>query len=225
MSILCKIKKNTIKQIYNRHNLYFFLFLLLLSFIGCNSNKKIYVLGEKNIYKYNIGVEYYTIAEEYEKLKNYDKAILYYKKCLEFDITAENQIVYKIAYNSALNENWADAIKYYAILLQQDPENQLLKKSIAYVYAKNDNLEKAIEIYAELYSNNSLNQENIENYLYVLIANKDTDTANKIFEEYKTNFPDSENLEKFTELLNTNEEKSLDTKNNLNNEDKIILDK
>jgi len=169
-----------------------------------------YIIGEKNTYKYNIGVEYYTIAEEYEKLKNYDKAITYYKKCLEFDVKTKNELIYKIAQNSALNKSWDDAIKYYKILLEQDPDNRIIKKSIAYIYASNDNLLMSIKMYAELYKNDIYDQECVENYIYVLIANKDMNTANIILEEYKINFPDSTKIETLAELINNTNEKNID---------------
>ncbi|OJF75970.1 MAG: hypothetical protein BKP49_09105 [Treponema sp. CETP13] len=186
----------------------FFIILLTFIFTSCISNGKFYTFGEYQKYKNNIGVEYYNIASEYEKQKDYKNAVSFYQKCLDYDILTENELRYKIALNSAKAKDWDVAIENYEFLLQQDKNNKIINKSLAYVYASNNNLEKAIKIYEEILSTDNLDEDCISNYIYVLIANKNSEKAISVFEDFKKSFPESTEIETLQKLVYPDEDKN-----------------
>lgn len=178
------------------------IFILFVSFSSCVSKQNFFIPGEYETYIQNIGIEYYTIAEEYSKLKNYKEAVIFYQKCLNYNVKTENELRYKIALNSAKDKDWENAIINYEFLQNQDTQNKTIKESLAYIYAKDGNKEKASELYKQLYEDNPFDSENAENYIYILIATNDIENAHILFDKYKIDFPDSENIEKINELLN-----------------------
>ena len=59
------------------------IFVSLFLLFSCQSGYSFRVPGESEIITKNIASEYFSIAEEYFKLKNYQKAIQYYKLAMK----------------------------------------------------------------------------------------------------------------------------------------------
>ena len=87
------------------------IFLLPVIFVSCASFR-VPVPGETAVRKNNIFVEYMNIADSYNDLGKYDKAITYYKMAKsnrKLKWTAN----YKLARAYAMNKNWEEAQKLY----------------------------------------------------------------------------------------------------------------
>ncbi len=88
------------------------------------------------------------IAACYQSLKNYEKAIEYYKKAMELD-SKNSDIPYYIASLFADSNNFEQAKVYANISLSKNPANTQAKEILDYVNAKDieKDLAKAVELY------------------------------------------------------------------------------
>lgn len=88
------------------------------------------------------------IAACYQSMKNYEKAIEYYKKAMELD-TKNSDIPYYIASLFADSNNFEQAKVYADMSLAKNPANTKAKEIIDYVNAKEveKHLAKAVELY------------------------------------------------------------------------------
>lgn len=188
--------------------------LLPVIFVSCASFR-VPVPGETAVRKNNIFVEYMNIADSYNDLGKYDKAITYYKMAKsnrKLKWTAN----YKLARAYAMNKNWEEAQKLYLELYRRDPENISIQMSIAYIYAMNGKLPSAETIYSSLVKNNPENADVLVNYINVLFAMERYEEAEANLSVLKEKFQDNTNISSFEKKLE--EIKSGDTEETQNGE-------
>lgn len=175
--------------------------LTLALFTSCAS-KPIPIPGDSNKVRENTYNEYMNIADMYFDLEKYDKAVTYYKLCLEKK-SLYWASYYKLAKTYALMSNWNEAAKMYGKILERDPENASVKSSIAYIYAMQGDTKKALEIYNELIQLQPENQEYLENYIAIQLLSKDLTDVEAPMALLNRDFPDSENIKKFQSTIDT----------------------
>ncbi len=181
-----------------------FIALALVLLASCQSSR-FFIPGQKQVVLGNIFLEYYNIAEEYEKIPNYTKAAEYYIKA------ASNKEIRKASYfkaarSYALAKEWEKALEVYLELQKRDKENVSIKESLAYIYAMNNDFEKAERFYLELLTGNPDLPHLQVNYTIVLLTLEKYEDAQKQLEILKEKFPDEEKIpaieEKITAALN-----------------------
>ncbi len=173
-----------------------FVFLL----VSCSSLGGLAVAGEKDRIYSNVLSEYYLIGEAYLENGKYQKAIEYYTKALDHPDLAESAR-YKIAFTHALSENWEKARLGYEQLLEKDPDNSDLEKSLAYIYARQGDLAHASASYRELVEHNPYDQALLENFITVLIAGNYLEEAEIALHQLKADFPDNSSAQGFEEKI------------------------
>ncbi len=178
-----------------------FLFIIFSSFFffSCAS-VHVPIPGETEVKKNNIYVEYMNIADAYNDLGKYDKAITYYSYAMK-NKSLYWTAFYKLGRSYALNKNWQEAEKVYLKLLKRDSENVSLKMSLAYIYAMNGNLKGSEQLYEELNKNNPDNSDILVNYINVLFAEENYEKAKEKTNELKEKFKDNKNIETFEKKL------------------------
>ncbi len=148
-----------------------------------------------------IGQEYVELADEYIDLEEYEKALEMYQKARETNTIFNEQISFDIARTAALANNWQVAILEYKNLLNLDPTNITIQKSLAWIYAQSGDLQEAQKQYASLYEQYSFDTHIATNYILVLHANNETELAKTIFTSYAQMYPDADNLESLNKTL------------------------
>ncbi len=178
--------------------------LLFLVFVSCTSaphaltpadslSESIRIPGESAVREKNITAEYFAIAVSYEEVKNYSKAIEYYKLAMKNE-EQKNSAYYKIGWCYAMNKEWEKAREIYEAQLKIDSENTNLKASLAYITAMCGNLREAIVAYKELSSANPTSVDYLKNYIYVLMADGKYEIADEQFAILKETFPDDSDI-------------------------------
>lgn len=175
------------------------LLLFPLLFFSCASFH-VPVPGETVTKKNNIFAEYMNIADAYNDLGKYDKAIIYYKMA-KSNKTLRWSANYKLAHAYAMNKNWDEALKLYLELYKRDPENTSIQMSVAYIYAMNGKLSSAENIYASLVEKNPENVDVLVNYINVLFAMEKYDDVEKNLAALKEKFKDNTNISSFEKKL------------------------
>ena len=168
------------------------LFCLTLT-VSCASDAYLPIPGEGRQKSNKLSAEYFTLAQGFEQVKNYTKAIEYYELAMRNE-TLRESAKYKLARCYALGKNWEKAEEAYTELLSLDPDNTNLKLSLAYIYANNGSLEKALESYRELKENNPHDVSIRKNYIAVLMADGKYEVAEEEFNKMKEEFPDESAL-------------------------------
>ena len=123
--------------------------MAIISLFSCQSEYSFRVPGENEIITTNISSEYFAIADEYLNLKNYQKAIQYYKLAMK-NKSLNAAAYYKLARSYALAKDYESAEKCYEKLLSVDPENKDLQISLAYIKGMSGKTEEAASLYKEL---------------------------------------------------------------------------
>lgn len=167
---------------------------------SCKTTKFI-IPGEKKVVVNNIFIEYYNIAEEYFKLKNYSKAAEYYIKA------SSNKQIYNAAYfkaarSYALAKDWSKALEIYEEIVKNDKDNLTAKESLAYIYAMANDFEKSERLYLELISTNPDSAEVLLNYTIVLMTLEKYNEADEQLKIAKEKFPDEEKIKTLEEKIN-----------------------
>lgn len=173
--------------------------LALLLFTSCTS-KPVPLPGDAKKSRENMYNEYMVIADSYFELEKYDKAITYYKLCMEKP-NLYWASYYKLAKAYALQSNWNEAVTMYQVILERDPENDSLKASLAYIYAMQGNTKKSLEMYNELIKLHPENQEYLENYIAVQIISEDFTDVEAPMAALNKDFPDSSNIQNFDKKI------------------------
>lgn len=172
---------------------------LAIGFISCSTTS--IIPGQKTALELNIYSEYLTIADENFSLKNYEKAEIFYKKCLdcpEFYWEA----YYKLGKTYIYNKKYDDALKIYEKILERDPENISIQENIAYLYALNSKIDEAIKMYEQLLEKSSDVSSIYENIIILNIQVKNLEQSEKYFSILKEKFPDCSNLSKLESEIN-----------------------
>ena len=175
--------------------------LLLLSFsiFSCASGG-LRIPGESKIILKNVSTEYYNIAEGYLGLKNYNKAIEYYKLAMRNEDLYLSSY-YKLARCYALAKDWNSASVAYKELLELDPENGMIKTSLAYITAMKGETDEAILAYKKLMEENPHDENILESYTALLIHVGRGEDAEAYYFLLKEKFPDNKQLTTFAQQL------------------------
>lgn len=171
---------------------------------GCGTTR-VYVPGEKKFVIENIYGEYYAIADEYFKLKNYSKAAEFYTKAASSE-SLHNAAFFNAARSFALAKNWDEAKKIYLEIEAADGENVEVKQSLAYIYAMSGEFEKSEEIYKSLIETNPDLSEVLVNYTIVLLSQEKYEDAKTNLDLLKEKFPDEEKIKTIQEKITAWEE-------------------
>lgn len=182
----------------------FFAGIFFVFLCGC-ATTRIYVPGEKKVVIENIYGEYYSIADEYFKLKNYSKAAEFYTKAASSD-ALHNAAIFNAARSFALAKNWDEAKKIYLEIEAADGENFEVKQSLAYIYAMSGEFEKSEEIYKGLIETNPDLSEALVNYTIVLLSQEKYEDAKANLDLLKEKFPDEEKIKSIQEKITAWEE-------------------
>ena len=148
------------------------------------------VPGQNRIILQNLSIEYYNVAEAYFNLKNYSKAIEYYKLAMR-DENLYAQAYYKLGRSYALGSDWTNAMKVFEELKSRDPENSEIEASIAYINVMSGNIDAAAVQYRDLIEKYPNEQTFLENYLALLLDTGRGELAEKQYVLLKERFPDS----------------------------------
>lgn len=179
-------------------------FLALAIFICCLASCKttrFIIPGVNKVTVNNIFIEYYNIAEEYFKIKNYSKAAEYYIKASS-DKEIFNAAYFKAARSYALAKDWTNATQIYEEIVKKDPDNVTAKESLAYIYAMVNDFEKSERLYLELLSTNPDSSEVLVNYTIVLLTLEKYQEASEQLDLIKEKFPDEEKIKSLEEKIN-----------------------
>ena len=178
--------------------------ILFVCLCGCKSTR-IYVPGEKKVIIENIYGEYYSIADEYFKMKNYSKAAEFYTKAASSE-NLHNAAYFNAARSFALAKNWDEAKKIYLEIEAADGENFEVKQGLAYIYAMSGEFEKAEEIYNDLIETNPDLSEALVNYTIILLSQEKYEEAKSNMDLLKEKFPDEEKIKTIQEKITAWEE-------------------
>lgn len=176
------------------------LFLLCPLFFFSCASFRVPVPGETVAKRSNIFAEYMNIADAYNDLGKYDKAVTYYKlakKSRGLRWTAN----YKLAHAYAMNKDWNEAQKLYLVLYKRDKQNVSIQMSLAYIYAMNGKLSSAENIYSMLVEKNPENADVLVNYINVLFAMEKYTDAEQNLAVLKEKFKDNTNISAFEKKL------------------------
>lgn len=182
--------------------LYFTIFALLFLFFSCSTVDKV-IPGKDEAVDKSVTAEYLKIAEAYEKLKDYPKAIYYYEEAMNSKAGSElgDSVYYNIGRCYALAKDWNHAAEIYKNLLEKDPDNTNLKSSLAYISAMKGDLKAAEEQYSSLIEENPTDSSLQKNYISVLLADGKKELAVKQFAVYKERFPDDKAILEIEKLF------------------------
>ncbi|MBR4004766.1 MAG: tetratricopeptide repeat protein [Treponema sp.] len=171
-------------------------------FFSCSTVDKI-IPGKDEAVDKSVTAEYLKIAEAYEKLKDYPKAIYYYEEAMNSKAGSElgDSVYYNIGRCYALAKDWNHAAEIYKNLLAKDPENTNLKSSLAYISAMKGDLKAAEEQYSSLIEENPTDSSLQKNYISVLLADGKNELAVKQFAVYKERFPDDKAILEIEKLF------------------------
>ena len=173
----------------------------LIFFIGFFSalffNKAVYAKGQ---IEEDLAGEYFSIAEGYGELKNYQKAVDYYKKA-EKSAQYKNAVQYNLAQVYALQSDWENCLKYLTPLYTQVPDNIKIASAYAYALSSSGKEKKAIEIYKKIYTDNPETPVYFFNYVRILITAKKYTEASALLEESKEIFNSDTDKKTLNDLI------------------------
>lgn len=176
-------------------------------FFGCKTTR-IYVPGERKVVIENIYGEYYAIADEYFKMKNYSKAAEFYTKAASSE-SLHNAAYFNAARSFALAKNWDEAKRIYLEIEAADGKNFEVKQSLAYVYAMSGDFEKSEEMYKVLIETNPDLSEALVNYTIILLSQEKYEDAKTNLDLLKEKFPDEEKIKSIQEKITAWEESQI----------------
>lgn len=171
--------------------LYFAIFAFVFLFCSCSTVDKL-IPGQEEAQEKSIAAEYLRIAETYEKLKDYPKAISYYEAAMKSKAGKElgDSAYYNMGRCYALSKDWTHAEEIYRTLLEKDPDNTNLMSSLAYITAMKGDFKAAEELYSSLVEKNPNDSSLLKNLISVLLADGKKDEAEKNFAVFRGKFPD-----------------------------------
>lgn len=166
---------------------------------GCETTR-IYVPGEKKVVIENIYGEYYAIADEYFKLKKYQKAAEFYTKAASSE-ALHNAAFFNAARSFALAQKWDEAKKIYLEIEAADGGNLEVKQGLAYIYAMSGEFEKSEALYESLVEANPDVSEILVNYTVLLLTQEKYVQAESRLAQIKEKFPDEQKIKSIQEKI------------------------
>lgn len=156
----------------------------------------------------SLASDYFEIANAYAELKNYQKAIYFYKKASQ-DSAYKNSCDYNLARMYALENDWENACKSLYELYKKDPNNKIILSAYAYTLLGSGNIGEAKKIYKQIATENTENPEDALNYIRLLIFSNDFKKASEEIKKALLNFPLAKEKSVFEKL-----QSEIDTKLN-----------
>ncbi len=166
----------------------------LLVFLFLSSCSSFAIPGERRDEAESVYREYFLIAQEYESLKKYDKALAYYKKALASS-SLYDSAYYRMGVCHVQQKDWKNAEEVFSYFLEKDGENQTVLLSLAYIKAMKGSTEEAVKMYEDLYAKNGDNPSVLKNYTAVLIQLKQYEKAESVLTEFAEKFPDDKSIQ------------------------------
>ncbi len=160
--------------------------LIALSLFGIGQN--IFAMGKADK---DLADEYFSIAQAYNDLKKYDKAIDFYKKA-ESSEKYKRAAQYNLAQVYAQKKDWNNCIKYIKPLHDEAPGNIKISSAYAYALASAGKTAEALVLYKKIYDSNPETPEYFLNYARLLIVANKYDDAKKLLDEGKEKYKDNE---------------------------------
>ena len=143
-------------------------------FFSCVS-KPVPIPGDADLTKKDLHKQYYELGNEYYSLKNYDKALVFYKYAME-NKSMYSAALYKCSLVYIQKSDWKNA------------EMQ-------------GEYESAEEIYTALIEKQPDNSEYLENLIAIKLSQNDAATSEELLKSLKEKFPDSKSIKKITDAL------------------------
>ena len=138
--------------------------------------------------------EFYSLGQEYETVKKYDRAISCYEKACQ-DRELYDSAYYRIGVCAVQQKDWLKAEQVFSYFVKKDSENTTMLLSLAYVQAQLGHVDKAAATYEMLYLSDSSNPSVLKNYCAVLIELKENQKAKEVLEELIQKFPDDSSIQ------------------------------
>lgn len=170
-----------------------FTIALCCSFTSCVTVAELNVPGENEVKINNISAEYFSIAQGYVGIKNYEKAASYFKLAMRSK-SLHDSAYYEMGRCYALAKKWEDAKKVFSDIQMKDPENNTIAMSLAYIEAMSGNTKKAIEMYSDLVKKMPDDATVLKNYIAMLMADGKYELAERQYYNLKMKFPDEKDL-------------------------------
>ncbi len=126
----------------------------------------------------------------YQKIKQYDKALEFYKKAEIFDQN-KKWLVKKLGYCSMKVGNYDQALYYYNKLLDQDPENHKVLLNIAKCYLNKGDYRQALQYYHQVNFYNPDNPKILSIIARLNLHLGDIDKARKYCDQLLNSQPDA----------------------------------
>ncbi|GMO12236.1 MAG: hypothetical protein Ta2A_21850 [Treponemataceae bacterium] len=164
---------------------------------SCTSIK---IPGEDARMLRDLSSEYYSIGAAYAELKQYEKAVSYFK------LAARNKTNYRAAEYQcgrmyAFLSRWKEAETVFADLLKNDNDNRDLQASLAYIYAMSGKLGEAEKLYAKLTADFPHDELLAADFVRILAAENKKPEAKQAFDTFKVNFSASAALVDLEKLV------------------------
>lgn len=182
----------------------FFAIFFVFLFCACSS-----IPNEQTVLNDNAAIEYIEIGDGFYEQKNFDKAAEFYQKAL-ISKKCYNSALYKTACSYVLGKKYDKALPLFQELLNQDPNNRVLKESIAYTNVMCGFFTQGQNQYLELFIEYPEDATLLKNYILTLVASKNKDLAIEKLGFYKQKFGIDANYEllesKLVEKTNESEQ-------------------
>lgn len=173
---------------------------LCAALVSCKSAANYIIPGAGEISIRNIRAEYIAIADEYERLEKYDKAVEYYKKALG-DKKTQWQVYYKLGRALAMAKKWGEAESVFREILKRDEGSLNARLSLAYVLAMNGKGEESLALYKALAEEQGPNESVLVNAAALSIEGGDAESAQEFLDALKENFPESVSIDALSKKL------------------------
>lgn len=149
--------------------------------------------------KKELAAEYLELADAYEEVKRYDKAITYYERAAEHE-EYFNATRYKLARVYALTGKWEQAISVLDILYTREPDNLLISNAYAFALLSAGDKEKAFPIYEKNYIENEHDPVQARNYAEMLFLAERYQESREIILKMREEYGDAEYLSDLDDL-------------------------
>ncbi len=135
---------------------------------------------------------YEKLGFAYQKLKDYQNALKFYKKAELFGLSP--WLTKKLAFTYMKTENYKQAIFYYKKVLEQDPDNTKILINIGNCYLKLNDLENAKKIFLQIEFTSPDNIKALRALAHIHFLNKDLDKTIEYYSKISKKKPKQSDL-------------------------------
>lgn len=150
------------------------------SYLGLKEEGEMYLDKVQEYDIENYSEIYYSVAETYFAISNFEKALFYYYKLMEVETYNKTGLWLKIAKSHVNLSNYEEAIQYYESVFNEIPDSINTCISLSELYLKIGNIDSSINVLHIFKMKNSHGQEGIfprieaqEALVYYEISNYD----------------------------------------------------